>query len=152
MTDHRKHYKQWLNKKGGYITSFEILKYEDAYIELLLEVEVESKQELYRLEGEQIRKHNCVNKNIAGRTIQEYNQDNSVHIAECRANYYEDNKVKIAEQKANHYQDNKEKIAQQNSQPFTCECGSIITTAGKSQHCKSKKHLKAEKIIMGTSK
>ena len=32
MTDHRKNYKQYLDKKRNYITSYEIVQYEDAYI------------------------------------------------------------------------------------------------------------------------
>jgi hypothetical protein len=155
MTDHRRNYKKWINKKYNYTSSFELLKCEDAYIELLLEIEVESKQELFRIEGEQIRKHNCVNKNIAGRTPQEHYQDNAVQIAERHSNYYQKNKekfaeyeanyrqeniVKILERQSNYRQDNAVKLAEQRTKPYTCECGSILTTAHKSRHCKSKKH------------
>jgi hypothetical protein len=171
MTGHRRDYKLWLDKKKNYITSCEILKYEDCYIELLQEVEVESKTELYKIEGENIRKHNCVNKRIAGRTHKEYAKENAVHIAEYQSKYAKKNAVKIKEQKANYQKENAVHIAEQKSnyqkenavsiakqsfkyrqenavriserasKPYTCECGSIGIVAKKARHCKSKKHL-----------
>jgi hypothetical protein len=136
MTGHRRDYKLWLDKKKNYITSCEILKYEDCYIELLQEVEVESKLELYRIEGENIRKHNCVNKNIPCRTQQERYQDNKEQIVEYNAEYYQANAVKIAEQA---------------SKPYTCECGSIIVIGSKASHCRTKKHLKAIELKATTA-
>lgn len=125
MSSHRRNYRCWKNGNHNYVTSYEIIKFDDNYIELLQEVEVESKLELRRIEGENIRKHDCVNKNIAGRT---------------KVEIYQENKKQILSQNAKYYQENKEQIAEQRAIKYTCTCESIITTNGKVQHEKSEKH------------
>ncbi len=59
--------------KGTYITSYEILIYHDAYIELLELYPCKSKIELTKREGQLIRenKNNVVNKVVNGRTPKE---------------------------------------------------------------------------------
>ena len=96
---HKMDYIRWLNKQRNFITSFEIVKYEDAYIELVEEVEYETKEELKAREGFYIRNNNCINKTIPDRTGKEWRQTN-----------YENNKEVISEKKKEHYQINKEKI------------------------------------------
>ena len=87
---HKASYKGWLESKIEYVTSFEILKFDDAKIELIEEFPCDDIQELRRREGEIIRQtENCVNKHIAGRTRQE-----------CMTEYYQANKEKLREQKA----------------------------------------------------
>lgn len=77
----RTHKRQYQEQKQ-YLSSYEILKYEDAYIELLEEFPCTSKAELEKREGELIKLHrpNCVNLNIAGRTKAQYYQDNRARI------------------------------------------------------------------------
>lgn len=53
-----------------------IIKYGDAYIELIKLYPCSCRSELEREEGKYIREMNCVNKVIAGRTIAEYYEDN----------------------------------------------------------------------------
>jgi hypothetical protein len=63
-------------------TSKQIIEIGDAYIELIEIYPCNSKQELNRREGELIRSMNCVNKLVAGRTIEEYRQSEQCkHIA-----------------------------------------------------------------------
>ena len=90
--------------------SVEIVKYEDAYIELLEDYPCSNKRQLNKREGQLIRqyKNECVNKNIAGRTIKEYEVDNKEKIAEDKRKYNELNKLKIAEQKKLNYENNKD--------------------------------------------
>jgi hypothetical protein len=167
MGSHRREYKNMLNgSKQRISSSIEILKYEDAYIELIIEVEVKSRQELFRIEGEYIRTMNCVNKQIAGRIRKERDQENKEHNTEMRKQHYENNKEhnkKISkiyadnhkeEKKQNHidhkeernkrcnqrYQDNKVIIREQQKQKFTCICGAICSISSKYNHTKSKKH------------
>lgn len=155
MCGHRRNYKEWMNGKFHFVTSFEILKFEDNYIELLQEVEVESKLELRRVEGENIRKHDCVNKIIAGRTKVEYDAEHKEQKAEYdakynanhkeqkleyNAEYNASHKEEIAEQRAVYRKVNKEQIAEHKAVPYTCACGSVCTTSGKSRHEKTKKH------------
>jgi hypothetical protein len=75
LSDHRRTYKSYLNGICGYVSSYEILPYEDAYIELIFEGEFESKYALMKKEGEYIREMDCVNKVIPGRTKQEYRDE-----------------------------------------------------------------------------
>ena len=105
---HRNHYKRWQQEKFPYITSFEILKFDDCYIELIAECPCENKEQLNKKEGETIREMDCVNKNIAGRTYSEYYQDNREHLLEQKRQYAVEHKEEIAEYQQNYYQEHKE--------------------------------------------
>ena len=91
-----------------------ILQYQDAYIELIELFPCNSKEELNKKEGEHIRLNNCVNRCIAGRTKQEYfnenkeyfinkqkerhaNPEKREHDKAQRKQYYEENHDKIRE-------------------------------------------------------
>jgi hypothetical protein len=76
--DHKKKFKYWKDGRGSnYVSSYEILKYDDAYIELLEDCDCERKEQLHKREGALIREMDCVNKLIAGRTDKEYRTANS---------------------------------------------------------------------------
>ena len=101
-------------KKGIGCSSSEILKYDDCYIELIEEHYDLIKKQLERIEGELIRKNinNCVNKMIAGRTKDEW------------------------------WQDNKEKIYKIRKMKNECVCGGNYTNGHKSDHIKTIKHIR----------
>jgi hypothetical protein len=136
-------------------SSREIMKFEDCYIELLENYPCADKNELNRREGELIRNMDCVNKQIPGRTVVEWHQDNKQAIKEQRHYYYQDNIEIFKEQKKQYREDNKETInekakqyridniqtikAKQN-QKHNCCCGGRYTNSGKSQHFKTDKH------------
>jgi ribosomal protein S27AE len=127
---HRNSYKEWLEGKRRYITSFELLKHPDAYIELLELWPCGCKAELEKREGHHIRSLQCVNKRVEGRTDAEYYQDNRDKILKIRAEYYQDNREKIAEQKA--------------EKTECIHCGSMISRQWMAAHqktfkCKSKR-------------
>ena len=103
---HKNAYKRFLNGKSNYVTSFEIIKYDDCYIELIEDCPCENKEQLSKKEGEYIRNMDCINKYVAGRTVKEYREDNKEKIKEKAKEYRENNKEKIKE----YYEDNKEKI------------------------------------------
>ena len=110
MTNHRTMYQ---TKKD--VSSIEILKYDDAYIELIEEGEFESKQALRKREGHFIREMNCVNKRVAGRTHEEYYNEKgreyqAQYQEEYQKNYYETNAENIIEKQKIYNQKNKEKI------------------------------------------
>ena len=67
LYEHKRHYNRWLNGKYGCNSCYEIIKYGDAYIELVEYFDCKSKNELEKREGEIIRSIDCVNKMIAGR-------------------------------------------------------------------------------------
>jgi hypothetical protein len=127
LAEHNSHYKCFLNGKSNNVTSFEIIKLGDSYIELLELFPCNSKLELNKREGELIREHknNCVNSYVAGRTGKEYN-------IECADKRKETNKQ--------HYENNKETIKEKRSTKYICDCGSEINISVKSRHEKSIKH------------
>lgn len=130
MGGHRKNFKAYNNQKSNYVSSFEILKFDDAYIELIENYPCLTKDELHKREGEHIRANECVNKVIPGRSDKEYYQDNKEKYKE----YRQDNNDIIKEYNIQYYKDNiiKEKVE--------CVCGSMIPKNTLSKHCKSKKH------------
>jgi hypothetical protein len=124
MGFHKASFKFWHNCKSRYMTSFEIVKFDDCYIELVENYPCDNKYELERREGEIIRAHdNAINKIIARRTKEEY---------------YADNLEKIKQRSKQYYADNVEKI----NTKHTCQCGGKYTTAGIYTHVKTKKHTK----------
>ena len=97
-------------------TNCNLLNKEKMTIELVEAVEDEEQlkwRERYYIENNQ-----CVNKYIPIRTKEE--------CLELSRTY---NNI------------NKEHIRQQRTQPYSCECGSVITWRKKSRHMKTKKHI-----------
>lgn len=107
-------------------TAFEILKYEDHYIELVELYACNSKTELERREGEiqRLHKDEIVNYNIAGRTRSEFYADNKEQILRClKENYNADGKA----HKKQYYIDNKAYILEKRKQYYaTKKANSII--------------------------
>ena len=120
---HKNGFNQWKKTNKNYTTSYELLKYDDAYMELIEDCPCASKDQLTRREGELIRanKSKCVNCKIEGRTKAGYYQDNKEHLAGQARQYRQDNKEHIVEQGKQYYQDNKAHIAEYNSVKVTCE-------------------------------
>ena len=148
---HRENYKRWMNGKHTYTTSFELIKYDDCYIELIEEYPCDNKDQLFKKEGEFIRKMDCVNRCIAGRTHKEHYKDNRDKLLEQRKQYYQENKGKIQGYKKQYQQDNSEKIQgykkqwyqknrEKKLEKITCECGSVTTKNHLPRHIKTIKH------------
>lgn len=111
LASHRDKYKAYNNGKYQYVTSFELLKHDDHYIELIEDFPCERKELLHKKEGELIRSSsNCVNKHIMGRTGKEYRNDN------------------------------RDALNKKKSRKETCECGCEITNAHLARHKRTKKH------------
>ena len=110
---HRGSYQFYLKHgSNNYVTSYEILQYDDHYIELLELFPCNSKDELHKREGELQRqyKNEIVNYNIAGRTQKEYYNDNIEHHKENKKEYYNTNKEHILTLQHEYYNNNKEQI------------------------------------------
>ena len=103
---HKNDLKQFNNGKYHYVTSYEIVKYDDAFIEMIEKYDNVNKIELRKFEGQTIRNTKCVNKNIAGQTQKEY---------------------KLI---------NKDKLKEQSSLKYICECGKVLSHGNKSRHNK----------------
>lgn len=155
MAKHRCDYKRWKEGKRCYISSYELLQYNDCYIELIEKCPCDCRMELEQREGQLIREMDCVNKCVVGRTMKEYRRDNKEKRAqydkqryeankEGRAQYnkqyYEDNKERILQNVKQYREENKEQIKQRKNEKITCECGCTYTHVNKARHARSKKH------------
>ena len=118
LASHKRDYRHYKKCKKGYvISSFHILQFDDAYIELYENYPCNNKNELTKREGEIIRELNCVNKLIPGRTLKEYYIDNKDKILNQKKEYYRNNKDKILKyHREERYRDNKDKILKQNKE------------------------------------
>jgi hypothetical protein len=102
MADHRQQYRLYKKDKADYVTMyllFDKFGLENMKIELVEEYPCENLQQLRQREGFYIRNENCINKNIAGRSLCEYYQDNKDKIDELHRQYYADNKDICARRK-----------------------------------------------------
>ena len=127
--NHKGHYKRYLKDNKNYISSFELIKYDDCYIELIKEVYCGKKQ-LRELENEEINKNsNCVNIIQAIRSIEKQKNyhvkyDQQEHIKQYHKDY-----CKTKEYKATL------------SILVPYECGVKISKSNMKRHQKSTKHL-----------
>ena len=132
LSCHKSNYKNYLDGKYHKITSFDIIEYGDAYIELLEAYPCDNKMMLDKKEGGCIRAEpNCVNKVVAGRTQKEYREQNRDKILKIKKQYREQNADKIKQYRAQYteinadkikaqakqYRENKKKIEQQDINP-----------------------------------
>ena len=116
MTDHRKHYKQYLQGKRNYVNSFTMFDefgVDNCQILLLEMYPCTCKAELHKKEGEYILNHDCVNKHVPGRTKAEYYKQNLNSIKDKKKEYYEQSKHKIIVRQLEYYQQNKDTLKQQ---------------------------------------
>jgi len=145
FSDHKTKYKYYINGKTVCCSSYEIIQYGDAYIELIELVEFNEKTELYAREGFHIRTMDCVNKKIAGRTRKELMIDNKeinkqkrINNREKRKQYLINNKEHIKEQRQKYCLNNKEKRRQY-----------ILNNREKiNEQTKQRRQLKKEKLLL----
>ena len=169
LYQHKNHFKQFQAGKYPNVSSFEIIKYDDCYIELYEMFKCESRIELTKREGEVIRllKDDLVNVKIEGRTMKEYQVDNADKIKQYYVEnadkikqyqkqyikqYYVENADKIKQNHKQYYVENADKIKQYTKQYINdnaeklkqknnCVCGGKYSTINKSHHLRTKKHL-----------
>ena len=174
---HKRNLKAWKNGKFSYVSSFELMKYDDVYIELLEIFPCSSKMELHKREGELQREIDCINKNVAGRKMNEYRFDNKEkikiqkkeydkqnkdkkkeyvkqnidEIKIKKKEYYQNNKDKILEHRKEFYEKNKDKVKEyyQTLTKFNCDCGGKYRQSDRLKHFKTKKH---QKYILNVEK
>jgi len=119
MTGHRRDYERYKDGKHNYVTSFKMLEYDDAHIELVENYPCLCREGLCQREGEIIREtDNCVNKYIAGRTPKRYYQEKGDEITE-----------------------------RNNANRIQCDCGGQYIKAAKPCHVKSKRHQEYERFM-----
>jgi hypothetical protein len=154
---HRRSYDMWKNGTNHKYTSFDVIDIGDSYIELLENYPCSNKNELHRREGQLIRSMDCVNKNIPGRTLAEYHQDNREEL-NAKSNKYRlanketvvaykkqyrlGNKEAIAAKLKQWRHDNKAVLATKKGKRIMCDyCQCTFTHSNKSRHIKSDTHV-----------
>ena len=133
LSGHRQNYKRWLTEKYPYVTSFEIIKFEDAKIILVENFPCNTRYELLAREQHYIDNNECVNKHNAytGLTRLEYCKQYYVnniekikqntkhyryeHIEEIKQ-YRKDNKDIISKQRKQYNEKNKDVISERKKQ------------------------------------
>ena len=152
LSRHKTDYKNWKNGCPHYMTSYELMKYDDMYIELLELYPCNNRLELCRREGELIREKDCVNMIVAGRDKNEYMREywvkNKDKIKCYARDWRENNKEHIKSKTAEYMKKNSEKLKHKKSELTFCECGGKYQNSVKARHLRTKKHISfIEKII-----
>jgi len=122
LSKHISNYKCYKNNTYNYNSSYLVLECEDYKIELLEAYSCNNKAQLCKKEGEYIKNNECCNKQITGRTKQEYYNEHKEEVKQKnllkteqdkeefkikRKQYREANKEKIKEYKKLYYLKNK---------------------------------------------
>ena len=169
MARHRSSYNDYLNGKVSKIRSyclFDEYGVNNCKIELIENFPCNTKDELRKREGYYIKETDCINKQIAGRTKEEYREDfkeyldekikewnvrnkehrrdyvkeyrdkNREHIQDYFKNYNEINKSHIKETKKEKYIRTREESLKK----VVCECGASVAKQCLVRHYKTKKH------------
>ena len=117
---------------------------ENFYIELIEAYPCENKEELRKREGHYIRELGTLNKNIAGRTHQEYSrehyQNNHEKVLAQVKEYRQNNREKELARCKEYHKANREAILVRKKKTYTCVCGSTCRIADKARHERAKKH------------
>ena len=110
-----------------------------------------SKKELEAEEGKIQKENQCVNKYIAGRTLQLYRDDFKEKIKENNKVRYQMKKLEISEINKQKRQDNPDEFKERDKQaypkkkamrqrPYQCDCGVVCKFHSRLAHFKSNKH------------
>ena len=134
-------HKSYLNVgKGELYKLMRIIGKEPFYIELIELYPCNNREELRAREGYYIRERGSLNKLIAGRTHQEWNEEHKEHIKSYKKQYHKDNQESINVKLKKYYKDNQESIKQQQyeKKQFSI-CGGKICRHGLTRHQQSNK-------------
>jgi hypothetical protein len=109
-----------LDNERTYLTSFQLLDFDDCKIELLENFPCNSFSELTTREGFYMKLHRpfVVNHHILSRTDKEWRDEHKSYIKECNKKYYEENKETLLEQYKQYRDDNPELIKEQRKKHY----------------------------------
>ena len=145
LSIHKSKYKAWLKDNTKYyITSFEILKFNDYVIELIETCLYIDKLERNDKEGHFIKLNKliCVNKKIETRTMKEYKEDNKEEIKQYQNEYRNTHSEKMKQYQNEYRYIHIEEIKARDNKKHVCSiCNSIYTHVNKTRHEKTNKHL-----------
>jgi|688.fasta_scaffold493325_1 hypothetical protein len=134
LSEHKSDYKKCFNNETHNTTSFDIIKLGECKIQLLEICEIENRNERERWYIENT--ENVINKNLPGRTMVEWCNDNKNYYKTHFIEYYKTHKEQYSKYGLEYRETHKEKIKEK----FICQCGGKYTHQNKTIHLKSKKH------------
>ena len=115
LCHHKTNHSNYVQGNYHYVTSFKILKYPDAKIELLYEGNFDTRQDLSKMEGCYIRSvDNCINKCVAGRSKKEYAEDRKDHLRIKNKEYRDNHKDELNIKSREYYMNHKDELKQKN--------------------------------------
>jgi hypothetical protein len=139
--DHKKNYRQWLEGKNHYRTSYEIVKQDSCQITLIENYPCKDKYELESRERYHIENTSCVNKYIPTRTHKEYHEQHKSIRNERSRQHRKENQDYYKECDKNRYTgERKEKLLYWSRQRIICECGNEISQGQLVKHLRTNKH------------
>jgi hypothetical protein len=137
FNQHKYKYKFWQQSGSSFMSSFEVVKFDDAQVELVEEIICDDVKELFRREGQVIQETvNCVNRYIPGTNYKDYYRRNAAKIIEAARQY----QLTHPEKRANYY----ERVKHKYNEKHSCGCGGCYTTINKKVHMNSMKHKRYE--------
>ena len=114
LASHVVAYKRYLNGKRRYVSSFKVLESGVYEIILIENCPCDNKDELRKRERFFIEERECVNKNLPGRTMTEYNNNHKAAYKQ----YYIVNKPKFIIHAKSYYTKNKDKVLNYHKQYY----------------------------------
>ena len=141
-------HKRFHQHKSLNCISREIMKFDDAYIELVEMCPCANKTELHRREGHYIRTMDCINKLIAGRSRAEYREDNRTKLNQSQRQYNQTHKEEIKQYKQGRSEETKQYLKQYkqtHKKIRKCSCGVEYNdgrTDRRNAHYSSQHHIK----------
>ena len=111
MALHRRDYKQYKAGQAKYVSSyalFDLYGVDNCKIELIEDYPCESREHLAKREGYYIKREQCINKCVAGRTVKEWHEEHREDRKEYYKNYRETNKEKKKSNDKAYYEANRE--------------------------------------------
>jgi len=87
LINHIRKYKYYKDGKTNYVSVNDVLECDDAVIELVENFSCNNRKELTDREGYYIKNNECINKNIPGRTYQEWKLENIENYKEYQKGY-----------------------------------------------------------------
>jgi hypothetical protein len=108
LINHIRKYKYYKDGKTNYVSVNDVLECNDAVIELVEAYPCNNRKELDKKEGEYIKNNECINKNIPGRTAQEWKLENIEYQKEYQKEWRENNKDKMKEYQKEYRTNNKD--------------------------------------------
>ena len=131
---------KWKNRTGAN-KLFDEFGMENCKIELIECFPCENREELLKREGFHIKNNECINRCVAGRTIEEWKEDNKEHYTQMRKQYSESNKDYIKQKSKDYYENDKKNINEKRKEQVDCVCGVSVRKSDIRRHERTKKHI-----------